>query len=125
MIYKCKDCGKDFRTPKFFKDEKGEYNAVCPNCSSYNYMAFEPDIEKSEVLRTLLCVIRHVNCYCDNLKEMYGVLTQNDDINEIYGILEELIEETYDEFATPQIANAVRHIRTVNDVNKVILKLEG
>lgn len=125
MIYKCKDCGKTFVDPKFFEDEKGETQAVCPECNSYEYFDFDPHIEKSEVLFALLHIIRHVNCYCDNLKEMYGVFAQNDDIDEIYGSAEELIEEMYDEFATPQIANAVRHVKDKNDVNKVILKLEG
>lgn len=124
-MYKCTDCGKTFVEPIFFRAEKGEENAVCPKCNSYEFFEFDPHIEKTEVLRVLLCIIRHVNCYYDNLKELYGIFAQNDDIDEIYGISEELIEEMYDDFATPQIANTVRHIKDKNDVQKVILKLEG
>lgn len=124
-IYKCKDCGKTFVDPNFFEDEKGETQAVCPECNSYEYFEFDSHIEKSEVLLTLLQIICHANRLSESLKDMCGLFAQNDDLDEIFGIAEEFIEEMYDQFVTPRIANAVRHIRTENDVQKIILKLEG
>lgn len=116
-MYKCKDCGHTFRDPKFFEDENGVCNAICPKCNSCEFIKFDTQIEKPEVLLTLLQIIRHANSFSENLKDIY------DDLDEIYGLTEELIKEMYGEFVTQQIANAVRQISSENDVQKLYIQL--
>lgn len=103
----------------------GEQNAVCPECDSYEYTKFDTQIEKDDVLDALLNVIMHLNNHYNELYHIYGLFTQNADLGEIYGIADELIAIMYDEFATPQICNAIRHIRDEEDIRKVSARLRG
>lgn len=124
-MFRCQECNKTFRDPRFFTDEKGEQNAVCPNCNSYEYVEFETTIAKDDVLTQLLEILRANNNYCDKIRDLYGISAQNDDLDDIYGLCVELIEEMYGDFVTPQIYNCLRHLRTDKDVQYITLMLEG
>ena len=124
-MFRCLNCGKEFDDAKIITEPHGERHGVCPNCSSSNFNEWDPQIEKSEVAATLLEVIAATNRYIDNVKDLFGHLATNADLDVIYGLAEELIEEMYDEFAAPAIVNAIRNMRTNNDIHRVLACLTG
>lgn len=124
-MYRCFKCGKDFTTPNSYQEDHGEPIAVCPNCSSTEFAKWEPNIEKSEVARTLANAIASLNRLQNSIADVFGNNFKNEDLEDAQGILVEFIEEMYDEFIPFSTFNAIRQATTSNDVYRIMLRLEG
>ena len=124
-MYRCLTCGREFDDAKIIKEPHGEEHGVCPHCSSSEFGKWKPNIEKSEVARTIVNVIAALNRLQNNIADVFGNNFKNEDLEYAQEILAEFIEEMYDEFIPLAVSNAIRRATSSLDVDRIILKLKG
>ena len=124
-MYRCFKCGKEFTTPNSYREEHGEAIAICPHCSSTEFAKWEPNIEKSEVARTLVNIVTALNRLQNNIADVFGNNFKNEDLEYAQEISEEFIAEMYDEFLPSDVTNAILRATSSLDVDRIMLRLEG
>lgn len=129
-IFRCNTCEKAFNSPEFYEEAHGldappyERVAVCPVCNSSDFILFERDIEKIAVAERLLPVVAAFNRYFEDIKDVFGVASVNNDFSEGYEMLTEFINEIFS-FITVEKQREILKMNTQNDTQKVFLYLKG
>lgn len=129
-VFRCNKCKRVFDVPNFYYEKHRldtppyEMVAICPKCNSSEFVSFDSAIEKIEVVERLLISIAAFNRYFDNLKNVFGTLSENKDFSEGYEILTEFIDEMFP-FITVNTEKNIFKIKTQNDVERVLLQLIG
>jgi hypothetical protein len=130
-MFKCLSCGETFIDPEIYEETHGldcgpyERVAVCPNCASTNFSEWEPNVEKIEVAQVLVNVAAALNRLQNSIADVFGASFKNEDLEHARDISIEFVEEIYDEFMPLAVSNAMRIATSTNDVNKILLNLEG
>lgn len=126
----CKGCKVLFDTPKFYEEEHGldtppyERMAVCPACSSDNFLKFDTVIEKTEVSEKLLPAIAALNRLTNDLSNIFGNKIVNADLSEGLGLITELISEMFC-FIDSDIERKILKMDSEKDAQRVLLYLKG
>ncbi len=126
----CNRCHKMFSAPEFYNEKHGldappyERIAVCPKCSSDDFLRFDTLIEKIEIAEKLLPVIMQLNRYIDAIRDVFGIHIKNDDLLDGLEILAECIGEMFC-FIDIDMQKKVFEMRSEKELNKILMYLKG
>lgn len=129
-MFRCHDCNKTFSEPNFYEESHGldappyERVAICPHCESTEFDEWEPNVEKSEVASTLVYAIAALNHLNNNIDDVFNSF-KNDDLEKAQSLLLEFVEELYDDFIPSSISKDLLNATTQNDIDRIMLRLEG
>lgn len=126
----CSGCERIFDTAEYYDESHGldsppyETVAICPECRSDDFIAFETMIYKDEVVEKVLPAIAALNRLSGNLSDIFGNSMDNNDLNEGLGLLTELVCEMF-YFMDVDIEKRLMNMSTDNDVDKLLMCLKG
>ncbi len=126
----CKSCKSFFDEPKFCEERHGldsppyERVAVCARCGGDNFVKHNNFVEKIEVAEKILSVLMYLNKYCNALRDIYGILLKNYELDSCVEIMAEVISEMFD-FLDNDDQRQLFEICTEGELQRILIRLKG
>ncbi len=126
----CNGCHKMFSAPKFYDEKHGldappyERVAVCPKCSSDDFLRFDAMIEKIEVVEKILLALMRLNRYVNSIEDIFGPHIKNDDLSDSIELMTELISEMF-RFVDVDMQRKILEMSSENDLHRILMYLKG